>query len=140
MAKNKTTENENSVEDYLNAIPEEKKRKDCSELITQITTRTGLTPKMWGTGIVGFGSYHYIYESGREGDAPLTGLASRSTAITLYLATSFDQKQELLQKLGKHKAGKGCIYIQKLDDIDMDVLSQLILDSIDHIRNQFNNV
>ncbi|QIP13488.1 DUF1801 domain-containing protein [Spirosoma aureum] len=139
MAKNKTTENENSVEDYLNAIPEEKKRKDCSELIKQITTRTGLTPKMWGTGIVGFGSYHYSYESGHEGDAPLTGLASRSTGITLYLATSFDRKQELLQQLGKHKAGKGCIYIQKLDDIDMDIVSQLILDSIDHIRNQFNN-
>ena len=134
MAKNKTTETENSVEDYLDNIPDEKRREDCSAIIELIRDETGLKPKMWGTGIVGFGSYHYKYESGHEGDAPLTGLSSRSNAITLYLASDFDQKDELLQKLGKCKTSKACIYIKKIEDINVSVLRKMINISVKSIK------
>jgi Domain of unknown function (DU1801) len=135
MAKNKTTETTNSVTEYLNNISDEKKRKDCSEIIALIRNLTGLEPKMWGTGIVGFGSYHYKYASGHEGDAPLLGLAARANAIVLYLSMNVEQRDELLQKFGKHKTGKGCIYIQKLEDIDTNVLSTMVNLSIEN-KNQ----
>ncbi|MGA0556961.1 DUF1801 domain-containing protein [Larkinella sp. VNQ87] len=134
MAKNKTTETDSSVAAYLEAIPNEKRRSDCTAIIELITTETGLVPKLWGTSIVGFGSYHYKYESGHEGDAPLTGLSSRANAITLYLGSNFDQREELLQKLGKHKTGKGCLYIQKLEDIDTNVLRQLVHNSVESMK------
>ncbi len=92
MAKNKTTENQNSVAEYLNTIKDEKKRKDCAAIIDLITKHTALEPKMWGTAIVGFGAYHYKYESGREGDAPLVGLAARANAITLYLSNAKEKR------------------------------------------------
>ena len=131
MAKNKTMETQNSVSGFLTKITDEKKRKDCSTIIDKITEHTGLEPKMWGTSIVGFGIYHYKYDSGREGDAPLAGIASRSNAITLYLTADFDNREELLSKLGKHKTGKGCIYIQKLEDIDISVLTKMVKNSIE---------
>jgi hypothetical protein len=137
MAKNKTTETEHSVSAYLNAIANEKRRSDCAELVAFITAQTGLDPTMWGTGIVGFGRYHYQYESGHEGDAPLIGLASRTNAITLYMASDFDQKEPLLQQFGKHKTGKGCIYIQKLEDIDTDVLGQMVQNSVKHLKDRY---
>ena len=137
MAKNKTTETENSVDDYLDNIPDEKRRQDCSAIIELIRDETRLEPKMWGTGIVGFGSYHYKYESGHEGDAPLTGLASRSNAITLYLASDFDQKDELLKNLGKCKTSKACIYIKKIEDINVSVLRKMINTSIQSIREKY---
>ena len=137
MAKNKTTETENSVDDYLDNIPDEKRRQDCSAIIELIRDETRLEPKMWGTGIVGFGSYHYKYESGHEGDAPLTGLASRSNAITLYLTSDFDQKDELLKKLGKCKTSKACIYIKKIEDINISVLRKMINTSIQSIREKY---
>src|SRR5437867_13213938 len=121
MAKNKTVETKNSVAGFLAKITDEKKRKDFLTIIDMITKHTGLEPKMWGTAIVGFGSYHYKYESGREGDAPLAGLAARANAITFYLGSVFDKREELLSKLGKHSTGKGCIYVQKLEDIDTSV-------------------
>src|SRR5690349_11253890 len=101
MAKNKTVETSNSVTAYLKVIPDEKRRKDCTTLVELFSKQTGLEPKMWGSSIVGFGTYHYKYESGREGDAPLTGLSSRANAIVLYLGSGFDQRDELLKKLGK---------------------------------------
>jgi len=131
MAKNKTMETQNSVSGFLTKITDEKKRKDCSTIIDKITEHTGLEPKMWGTSIVGFGIYHYKYDSGREGDAPLAGIASRSNAITLYLTADFDNREELLSKLGIHKTGKGCIYIQKLEDIDISVLTKMVKNSIE---------
>ncbi|MBK9104402.1 MAG: DUF1801 domain-containing protein [Saprospiraceae bacterium] len=127
---NKTTETESSVADFLAGISDEKKRKDCQAIIDLVTSSTGLHPKMWGPAIVGFGSYHYVYESGREGDAPLAGLSPRANAITLYLGSSFDQRAELLAKFGKFKEGKGCIYIQKLEDIDTGVLAQMFINAI----------
>ena len=103
-----------------------------------VTKNTGLKPKMWGTSIVGFGTYHYKYDSGRDGDAPLAGLAARANAITLYLSTEFDKREELLSEFGKHKTGKGCIYIQKLDDIDTGVLIKMFKNSIAYKKKAYS--
>ena len=130
MAKNKTIETKNSVAGFLKAITDVKKSKDCSTLANLVTKNTGFEAKMWGPGIVGFGSYHYKYESGREGDAPLVAFAPRANAITLYLGSDFEKREELLSKFGKHKLSGGCIHIQKLEDIDTGILIKLIKNSI----------
>ena len=137
MAKNKTIETQNSVANFLTTITDEKKRKDCSTIIDLITEHTGLEPKMWGTSIVGFGIYHYKYESGHEGTAPLAGIASRTNAITLYLGSDFDKKEELLSKFGKYKTGKGCIYIQELEDINTGILTKMVKNSIEHRKKLY---
>ena len=136
MAKNKTVETANSVAAFLTTIKDGKQRKDCSAIIDLITGHTGLEPKMWGTSIVGFGMYHYKYESGHEGDAPLVGLSPRATAITLYLP-NVKEKEELLEKFGKHKTGKGCVYIKKLEDVDTGILMKMVKNSIKHIRSKY---
>jgi hypothetical protein len=130
MAQNKTLATEASVESYLSAIEDEARRKDCEDLAKLMTKATKQQPIMWGTSIVGFGSYHYKYESGREGDACLTGFSSRKGDISIYLVASFSGQEELLTKLGKHKMGKGCLYINKLSDVDLEVLEQLIIGSV----------
>ena len=135
MAKNKTIETRASVAKFLATIKDQKRRKDFSAVIDLMAKQTGLEPKMWGSAIVGFGSYHYKYESGREGDAPLTALASRANAITFYLG-DFDEKEVLLSKLGKHKSGKGCIYVQKVEDIDTGVLARMVKSSVQHRKKQ----
>ena len=137
MAKNKTIETQDSVADFLTTIKDEKRRKDCSAIIDVITEHTGLEPKMWGISIVGFGIYHYKYESGHEGSAPLVGISPRSTAIVFYLSANFEKRDELLQSLGKHKTGKGCIYIQKLEDIDTSILIKMVKNSIKHKKKQY---
>lgn len=137
MAKNKTTQNESSVADYVAAIADEKRQKDIAALIDLFTVATGLEAKMWGPGIVGFGSYHYKYASGHEGDAPLAGLASRANAITLYLDYEFNTRDELINQLGKYKTSKACIYIQKLADIDEKILTQMIRKSIENTRKRY---
>lgn len=139
MVKIKTTQTDNSVQEYLLNISDDKRRRDCTAIIALISEETGLEPKMWGTSIIGFGSYHYKYESGHEGDAPLAGLSSRTNAITLYLASNFTNKEALLLKFGKHKTGKGCIYIKRLEDIDTDILKNMIKNSIEQIRRQYPN-
>lgn len=131
-AKNKTTQNENSVDGYLATIADEKKRNDVKAIIDLMAKSTKLEPKMWGTGIVGFGSYHYKYDSGREGDAPLTGLASRAGSIVLYLGTEFEQREELLSEFGKYKMSGGCIHIKKLEDIDTGVFMKMVKNSVAH--------
>jgi hypothetical protein len=136
MAKNKTTETNASVAGYVKKITDEKKRKDFTAIIDLISKTTGLEPKMWGPSIVGFGSYHYKYESGREGDAPLAGIASRANAITFYLGSEFDKKEELLSKFGKHKISGGCIHIHKLEDIDTGVLIKMVKNSIVHRKKE----
>ncbi len=130
MAKNKTVETTKSAAAFVKKISSETKRKDFSVIMELIAKHTGLEPKMWGTGIVGFGSYHYKYESGREGDAPLAGIASRANAITLYFGSEFDKREELLLKFGKHKLSGGCIHIQKLENIDTTVLIKMVKNSI----------
>lgn len=134
MAKNKTTATQHSVFDFLQAVPDEKKREDGFRLLELMQTQTGLEPKMWGPSIVGFGSYHYRYASGHEGDAPLVGFSPRASAISLYLAPHFEGKEALLQQLGKHKAAVACIYIKKLDDINAAVLAEMIQHSIAHTK------
>jgi len=138
MAKNKTVETQASVKEFLNTIADEKRRQDCSEIIELISEETGLEAKMWGTSIVGFGNYHYKYESGREGDAPFAGIASRSNAITLYLPTGFDQRERLLTEFGRYKTGKGCIYIKKLEDIDTGILRKMVKNSIEYYKVKYS--
>jgi hypothetical protein len=130
MAENKTKMTEASVEKYLSAIEDETRRKDCEALAKLMARATKEKPKMWGTSIVGFGTYHYKYESGREGDSCMAGFSSRKGDISLYLLASFPGREELLSKLGKHKAGKGCLYIGKLSDVDPKVLEQLVARSV----------
>jgi hypothetical protein len=138
MAKNKTTETQASVADYLAAIANEKRREDCTAIAQLITDSTGYEPKMWGTSIVGFGSYNYTYDSGHSGTAPLVGFSSRANAITLYVSGG-EEREALLAKLGKHKTGKGCVYIQKIGDIDTDALVQLAKKTIEETLKQFPN-
>jgi hypothetical protein len=134
MPKNKTNETSVSVQYFINTLTDETKRKDCMSLIEILKNQSGLEPKMWGPSIVGFGSYHYVYESGREGDAPLVGFSPRAAAIALYLSGSFEHRGELLEKLGKHKADKGCIHIKKLADINIEILGKMIANHIKHIK------
>ena len=129
-ANNKTVETEASVESFLATIKEDAKRKDCTTIIDLIAKETKFEPKMWGPSIVGFGSYHYVYESGREGDAPLVGLASRASSITFYIGSDYAKQAELEAKLGKHKKSGGCLHISKLADVDQKILFTIIKNSI----------
>ena len=139
MAKNKTTETSNSVIDFIDTVKEDTKRNDSLKLIDIIKRQTGLEPKMWGPGIVGFGSYHYKYDSGREGDSPIVGFSPRSSAITLYLSGNFENREELLEKLGKYKSEKGCIYIKRLEEINIETLQKMITNHIKHIQTLYPN-
>lgn len=140
MAKNKTTETENNVEDFIKSFVEDEiKRNDAFELINIMTKITHFEPKMWGSSIIGFGHYHYKYESGHEGTAPLVGFSPRKAAISLYIYTSPENKEELLSKLGKHKASKGCIYIKKLADIDVEILKNMITISLESLKNLYSS-
>jgi hypothetical protein len=122
----KTKVNEASVEGFLNSVQDEQKRKDCFEILKMMKQVTKEEPKMWGSSIVGFGSYHYKGASGREGDWMLTGFSPRKQNLTLYLMGGFDLHKDLLKKLGKHKTSVGCLYINKLADVDKKVLKQLV--------------
>lgn len=130
MAENKTQATDASVESYLSAIEDESRRKDCEALAKLMAKATKQKAKMWGTSIVGFGSYHYKYESGREGDSCLTGFASRKGDISIYLMAGFPGREALFAKLGKHKMAKACLYVRKLSDIDLKVLEQLVAGSV----------
>ena len=127
MADNKTKATNASVQNYLAAIDDHARRKDCEALTKLLTKATKHSPKMWGTSIVGFGSYHYKYESGREGDSCLVGFSSRKSEISVYGLNSAKNAEELLAKLGKHRGGKGCVYIKTLADVDVNVLGQLVV-------------
>ena len=137
MAKNKTTETTDSVAQYVAGIKDEKRRADFSTVIEMISKLSGFEPKMWGTAIVGFGSYHYKYDTGREGDAALISIACRSNALTFYLGTAFDKIEELTAKLGKHKTSGGCIHIAQLSDIDTAILMKMVKNSMQHKKKQY---
>ncbi|MBB6236117.1 hypothetical protein HDC90_000723 [Pedobacter sp. AK013] len=137
MAQNKTTENDLRVLAFLNTIPEENKRADCFNLSDILSQTTGFKAKMWGNAIIGFGSYHYKYESGREGDAPLVGFSPRKEAIALYLSSQFKNRDELLAKFGKHKTAKACIYVKKMSDIDVEVLREMVTNSVARISSLY---
>jgi hypothetical protein len=135
MAELKTKENNKSVEGFLDAIEKEQKRSDSFELVRMMAGITGLQPTMWGDSIIGFGSYHYKYDSGHEGDSCMIGFSPRKQNIALYFIPGFEKRQELMEKLGKHKTGVACLYINKLDDIDKAVLDSLIRESVDYFNN-----
>lgn len=130
MAKNKTQETELSVNDFILKIEDETKRKDAFTLLEILERVSGFKAKLWGPSIIGFGTYHYKYESGHEGDAPILAFSPRATALTVYLSAGFDLRDTLLEKLGKHKASKGCVYIKKLADIDLAVLENILIQQI----------
>jgi hypothetical protein len=132
--KNKTIETEINVNSYLATIKSVDQQKDCIEIVNLIEKKIKIKPKMWGEHIIGFGAYHYKYESGREGDAPLFALAARANSIVFYLGSNFKDKDVLLSKFGKYKAGKGCYHIKKLADIDVSVLLQMVVNAIQKLH------
>ena len=130
MAENKTKATEVSVTAYIAALPDEKKRSDSKALLKMMQGATGEKPKMWGPSIVGFGSCHYMYESGREGDMPMVAFSPRKAAIVFYGVAGFAGAEDLLEKLGTHTRGKGCLYIKKLADVDANVLEAMIAQAV----------
>lgn len=126
MAELKTKPNDASVDAFIESIPDEGKRRDSRAILDLMREVTGSEPKMWGESIIGFGDHHYTYASGREGDWFTVGFSPRKQNLTLYLTQGFEQHTELLSKLGKHKLGKACLYINKLADIDLPTLRRLI--------------
>jgi hypothetical protein len=138
MAEQKTKPTTISVEGFLEKIPDEGVRDDCQIIMKLMKKTTGASPKMWGPSIVGFGQYHYKYDSGHEGFACLTGFSPRKQNITLYLMPGVTGREDLLNKLGKHKAGKGCLYIKKLDDVNISVLETLIEESVSFLKKKYS--
>lgn len=136
MAELKTKVTKVNVNDLIKSVPDEQKRKDSLVLIDIMSKITKEKPKMWGPSIIGFGSYHYKYESGHEGDMCLTGFSPRKAAISVYILMGFNKSPELMKKLGKFKTGKSCLYVKKLSDIDMKVLEELIEESVKYIKNK----
>lgn len=137
MSELKTRPTDESVDEYLAAIEDEERRRDCRRLVEMMRQATAAEPALWRPGIVGFGRYHYVYDSGREGDWFLTGFANRKQALTLYIMAGFGRYEDLLERLGKHKTGKSCLYVKRLDDIDLDVLEELVGASVEHLRNTY---
>lgn len=133
MAELKTQKNDASVEEFLNGVEHEQKRQDSWAILKLMQEVTGEEPFMWGSSIVGFGTYRYKYKSGREGEWMLTGFSPRKQNLTLYIMSGFGEYDALMEKLGKHKTGKSCLYINKLADVDTDVLRQLVKLSADHV-------
>jgi hypothetical protein len=133
-ADNKTKPTELSVAAFISALTDQTKRADAKALVKVMHRATGEKPKMWGPSIVGFGSYHYTYDSGREGDMPLAGFSPRGAAIVLYIMTGFSGSKMLLAKLGKHTTGKVCLYVKKIADVDQKVLEVLVVKSVAAIR------
>lgn len=137
MAENKTKETEASVDAFLAGVEHTKRREDALVVKDMMQRLTGYEPKMWGSSIVGFGSYDYVYDSGRSGTFMLTGFSPRKTALTLYIMPGFARAEALMSKLGKYKTGKSCLYINKLEDIDMSVLEELIVDSVAFMKEKY---
>ena len=137
MSSNKTVETGASVENFINAVDSEQKRKDSWEMIEVMQRITGSEPKMWGSSLIGFGSYHYKYASGREGDFFITGFSPRKSAFTVYIMPGFERYEEQLEKLGPFKTGKSCLYLKNLDAIDRQVLEEIIRDSVAVMRERY---
>ena len=138
MKENKTKQTNENVEWFLSSIEEDQKREDCQNLLDIMQEITQQPPKMWGTSIVGFGEYHYKYKTGREGDWFLTGFAPRKQALTLYLMCDLSHDGLDFEGLGKYKKGKGCLYLKRLSDINLNVLKRIIKDSIKIIEEKYS--
>ena len=134
MAEVKTKPTQASVKEFLNKIPEKERRDDCFAIAKMMEEITGAKPKMWGPSIVGFGSYHFKYDSGREGDWLMTGFSPRKNDLTLYLMMGFAKHGELMKQLGKHKTAKSCLYIKRLSDIHQPTLKKLIKASVKQLN------
>ena len=137
MAKNKTQPTKQSVDSFLNAVENEQRKKDGFEVLELMKDITGEDPVLWGPSLIGFGKYHYPYESGREGDFFRTGFSPRKTALTLYIMSGFSRYDDLMKKLGKYKTGKSCLYVKKLDDVDREVLRELIEESLKYMKEKY---
>ena len=137
MADVKTKRNEASVEAFIASVDHDRRRSDSKEVLKLMQEATGEKPRMWGPSIVGFGSYHYKYESGREGDWMLCGFSPRKQSLVLYIMPGFKSYDKLMEKLGKHKTGKSCLYVNKLDDVDRAVLRKLIEASVADMRSRY---
>ena len=137
MAQNKTQPTPKPVSDFIAGIEDETKRADCAELVELMSRITGEAATMWGASIVGFGSYHYKYASGKDGDFFLTGFSPRKQALSVYIISGFEIAPELMEKLGKFKTGKSCLYVKTLDDIDRNVLAKLVEQSVQHLRKKY---
>ncbi len=134
MAELKTQPNDTSVEQFLNTVENDTKREDSFTILELMRQVTGSDPIMWGDSIIGFGTYHYKYASGREADWFLTGFSPRVQNLTLYIMSGFDEYDDLLGKLGKHSTGKSCLYVKRLENIDLDILKELIAKSVAHMK------
>ena len=137
MAENKTRPTKVSAESYIAAIANEEQRNDARRLVALMRKVTGQEPRMWGPSIVGFGSYHYKYASGREGDSALTAFAPRGRELVVYIAESFEGRDALLARLGEHRTGKVCVYIRRLADVDLKVLEKLVTRSIADTKSRY---
>lgn len=134
---NKTVKTDQSVADFLEKIDDETQKRDCFTILNLMGRLSGSHPKMWGSSIIGFGDYHYRYESGREGDFFRIGFAPRKGKLSLYIMSGFSNYDELLAKLGKHKTGKSCLYIKRLDDVDMNILEEICRRSLDYMAKTY---
>ena len=140
MAENKTKANNASVTAFINSIEDKQRRSDVKKVASMMREATGSRARMWGANIVGFGQYHYKYESGREGDFMITGFSPRKQALTLYIVPGFTHFGSLMNKLGKYKTGKSCLYIKRLSDVDEKVLERLIIDSVKYMRKNYDTL
>ena len=136
MADLKTVPTKFSVDKFLKGIKDEQTRDDCFEILKIMEKATKSRAKMWGPAIVGFGDYHYVYESGREGDWFITGFSPRKQNLTLYMMGGFQQFDDLMKRLGKYSMGKGCLYINKLEDVDVKVLKEVITRSVKEVKSK----
>lgn len=139
MAELKTKKNESSVDLFLSQVENPKRREDALKLLKIFEKVTGENPKMWGDSIVGFGQYHYVYESGREGDWPITGFSPRKQNLSLYIMPGAERFQSELGKLGKYKLGKSCLYFNKLEDVNIPVLEELIRKGMEYMKSKYGS-
>ena len=137
MSSNKTVATDASVQNFIDTLESEQKRRDSLELIELMKQVTGSEPKMWGSSMIGFGQYHYKYASGREGDYFITGFSPRKTALSVYIMAGFEGYEEMLKELGPHKTGKSCLYLKNLDVVDRDVLKGMVRDSVALMRERY---
>ena len=138
MAANKTQPTKQSPTNFIRRITDPRKRKDCQAIATMMRKIVGKNGKMWGSSIVGYGDYHYVYESGREGDLFLAGFSPRAQNLTIYVMPGFERYKSIMKKLGKHSTGKACLYIKRLEDVDQAVLEQLIEKSVAYMKEKYD--
>lgn len=137
MTQRKTSQNEGDVNAFLDAVENPRRRADARQLLDLMQTVTGESPKMWGPSIVGFGKYHFRYASGREGDSLVVGFSPRKQNLVIYIMPGFSDYGELLGKLGKFRTGRSCLYVNKLDDVDLQLLEQLVRESVEEMKRRY---